>query len=172
MIDVEVSGTLPEVNTDFTEILGEIGDYMFDSVRLNFIAGGRPNTWQPLVSGTPSHLIDTGMLFKSLQMTSDGFSATVFVDTNEIPYAAIHNFGGVINVAGRQKVSFEQRRYTGGFKKGQFMKGKVAKAGHETKAFKINMPQRQFMLFQEEDKEWILQKIAMGIFSESGKQII
>lgn len=167
MIDIQMTGNLPQLNSDFTEAMGEIGTLMFDSVAQNFISGGRPDQWTPLKTGEASHLIKSGKMYQSLTMQSDGESAMVSIDTREIPYAAIHNFGGTIVVAARQKVSFEQRRYTGGFKKGQFMEGKVTVAGHKQKKYKIDMPQRQFMMFQEQDREKILEILSSAIFTTS-----
>ena len=167
MIEIQIKGQLPNLNSNLEPAMGEIGNLMWDSVQQNFIAGGRPNQWEPLKTGEASYLIKSGKMFRSLTMQSNGEMAMVSIDTKEIPYAAIHNFGGTIVVAARQKVSFEQARMTGGFKKGQFKKGMVTVAGHKTGKYRIDMPQRQFMMFQEGDKVKILKTLSDAIFTTS-----
>lgn len=122
MIDMGVSGTLPQFNQQaFSGAMRECGDVMLRSVMGNFNLGGRPNTWQAKKTGWPSYLKGSPpVLMGSLFMRSGDDFAEVGVPTS-IPYAAIHNFGGVIE---------------NGFGKG----------------IRINMPKRQYLMFQDQDK--------------------
>lgn len=126
---------MPELLSDFTEVFGEIGLMMDASIFQNFIDGGRPNRWKEKADGSPSYLMKTGALVNSRVMESGENFARVYFDTELIPYAAIHNFGGEIVF--------------------------------KTKGYSIQMPQRQYLLFQEEDKAAILKKIANAMFVTS-----
>ena len=131
MIDIRLEGTLPKVNEDMTATMAEIGDLMFRSVQQNFIEGGRPTTWPTLSPwGEPSHLYDTGWMFGQILLGWDATHATVGVDTDRVPYAMIHNFGGVMGNGGL-------------------------------------MPQREFMMFQEQDITAILELYGDAIFSKT-----
>jgi phage gpG-like protein len=131
MIEITIDGKLPQVREDMTETMAQIGDVMFRSVQQNFIEGGRPTTWPTLSPwGQPSHLIDTGFMFENIQLEWDGKHATVSIDTDRVPYAMIHNFGGVTGNGGL-------------------------------------MPQREFMMFQEEDVAAILELYGDAIFSKT-----
>lgn len=159
MINIQIEGKLPELNADLEPAMQEIADVMFRSVQQNFIAGGRPDQWAPLMPlGQSSHLYRTGNLFESLQLAWDKSSATVFIDTARIPYAAILNFGGIIKHPGSSKFqAFD-------------LGGKMIYT-HGTKAHDIPIPARPFMVFQEEDKEQILQTLSNAIFLTNGEQI-
>lgn len=159
MIDIQISGNLPQVNDNLEPAMSEIADIMFLSVQQNFIAGGRPNQWEPLKPfGESSHLYRSGRLFESLQLQWDGNSATVFIDTSRLPYASILNYGGTIKHPGSNK-----------FQAFEYMGGMVYTYG--TKPHDINIPQRMFMLFQEEDKTKILQILSNAIFIQGGETI-
>ena len=113
-------------------VANEIGDYMTRSVLENFRTGGRPNRWQPLRSGEPSHLLDSGMLFASItyDVSRQGPDWVVKIGPKGVPYAAVHQFG------------YPAR----------------------------NIPQREYLVFQRQDKRWIGQRILKHIKSQlSGK---
>lgn len=159
MIDVTITGTLPQLNSDLTEAMEKVATIMYESVQQNFITGGRPTQWTPLksyeLSGSmASHLMQSGYMFENIQLEWDGQSATVFIDTARVPYAAIHNFGGVIQHPGSSK--FQAFEYGGGMVYTWF-----------TKAHAIPIPQRQFMMFQDEDRTKILEIVGNAIFTES-----
>jgi phage gpG-like protein len=155
MIDIQITGTLPKLNDNLEPAMEKIVDIMFRSVQENFLASGRPNQWAPLQPfGEQSHL---GNIFENIQLKWDATSATVYLDTSRVPYAAIHNFGGVIKHPGSDK--FQAFEYMGGMI-----------FTHGTKAHNINIPQRMFMMFQEEDKTKILEILSSAIFIQ-GEQI-
>jgi phage gpG-like protein len=155
MIQIEMTGNLPTLNADLEPAMEKIADIMFRSVQENFIVGGRPNLWEPLQPfGLPSHLMQTGRMFESIQLQWGSTSATVFIDTSRVPYAAIHNFGGVIKHPGSSK--FQAFEYGGG-----------TVFTHYTKPHDIPIPKRQFMMFQDQDREQILQTLSNAIFFQS-----
>jgi len=159
MIDITISGSLPVVNSDFTEAFETIADIMFRSVQENFIVGGRPNQWPALkefglAGSVASHLYKSGFMFENIQLAYDSQHAKVSIDTTRVPYAAIHNFGGTIKHPGSDK--FQVFPYNGGMI-----------FTHGTKPHDINIPQRQFMMFQDEDREQILQTLSNAIFTET-----
>jgi phage gpG-like protein len=159
MIEVNVENNIPDVNTNLEPAMEKIVGIMYRSVQMNFLAGGRPNQWEPLAHlGLPSHLYQSGRMFENIQLSWNNTSATVFIDTSRVPYARINNFGGVIKHPGSDK-----------FQVFQGADGTVFT--HGTKPHDINIPQRKFMMFQEEDKAKILQTLSNVIFIESGEKI-
>jgi phage gpG-like protein len=161
MINVEITGNLPNINTDLEPAMEKIADIMYRSVQQNFISGGRPNQWEPLAHlGLPSHLYQyqSGFMFENIQLSWDGTQAKVFIDTARVPYARINNFGGVIKHPGSDKFQ-------------AFAGADGMVFTHGTKPHDINIPQRKFMMFQEMDKIKILQTLSNVIFIESGEKI-
>jgi phage gpG-like protein len=127
MLDIKIEGQLPKLNSNLEPAMEKIADIMFRSVQQNFITGGRPDQWQPLKSGQPSHLYRNGWLFENVQLSWTPSSATVYVDLGRVPYAIYLQMG--------------------------------------TK----HMVAREFMMFQEQDKEKILQEVSSAIFSQTGE---
>lgn len=87
-------------------------------------------------------LIQTARLFRSIRIISTG-PRTVSYGT-DVPYAYIHNYGGVIKQAARSE-TFTRNRKIKGINKGQFKKGVKAGKGFSFKERTINMPRRQFI---------------------------
>ncbi len=155
MINIQIDGQLPQLNADLTQAMEQIADVMYRSVQENFIAGGRPNQWAPLQPlGVDSHLYQSGRLFESIQLMWDDKSATAFIDTARVPYAAILNFGGTIKHPGSNKFQ-------------AFMYGGEMIYTHGTRPHDINIPARTFMMFQDEDKTRILDVLSSAIFTTS-----
>ncbi len=116
MIQAEVRGSLPDAQpVDFSKTMDVVGKYMLDSVRQNFIRGGRPEPWQPLAKGGPSFLFQTGTLMRSIYETSGPTWAQI--QTAGLPYAAIHQFGGWAgrghksNIPSRPYMLFQKEDY-------------------------------------------------------------
>lgn len=63
---------------------------------------------------------------------------------SKVPYAKVHNEGGLINRAPRSE-TFTRNRFNRGTKKSRFKKGTNAGQGFSFKAYSYNMPKRQFM---------------------------
>ncbi len=104
MYSIHIEGSLPEIPTDLTEAMKELGKAELMSVQANFMAGGRPSKWKDLVSGVPSFLVDSGLLYSSIhsQSGSDWFEVLTGPKSS-VPYIFIHQFGGV---SGRGHKSF------------------------------------------------------------------
>lgn len=87
-------------------------------------------------------LIQSGRLKRSIRVTQRN-STMVAIGTN-VPYAKIHNEGGIIKQPARSE-TFKRNRYVKAGMKGKFKKGKTAGQGFSFKERRINMPQRQFL---------------------------
>jgi phage gpG-like protein len=158
MINIEIQGKLPQVNTNFESVMEKITDIMYRSVQMNFIAGGRPQPWKSLQPfGESSHLMRSGNMFENIQLKWDASSATVYLDTARVPYAAINNFGGTIQHPGSDKFQ-------------AFDRGGEMIFTHGTQPHAINIPARPFMMFQEEDKTRILEIMRSSIFTTSQQE--
>jgi phage gpG-like protein len=150
---IEIKGLAEIPSGDMSPFTEKIARLMFRSVQENFIAGGRPNQWAPLkATGEQSHLYGSGELLSNIQMGWDSRSATVSVDTARVPYAAIHNFGGMIKHPGSDKLQV-------------FQIGGATVFSRGTKPHDIRIPQRQYMMFQEEDIAAIGNMLVGYIFS-------
>lgn len=86
-------------------------------------------------------LVQTGRLRNSIRGVVSGSDITFGTD---VPYAAVHNNGGVINRHARSE-TFVRKRITRGKRKGQFKKGKTEGRGLTYSAATVTMPQRQFI---------------------------
>jgi len=125
------------VTDDLTDVFAECEQLMLQSVRQNFFAGGRPNTWAPLrKTGEPSHLYKSGKLVEQIGSHHGADFAEVYV--SDVPYAAIQNFGGTIHHPGSTKFQ-------------AFQIGDKWVYTHGTPPHEIDIPARPFMLFQDED---------------------
>ena len=133
------------------------------SIVQNFNSEGRPKPWKPsqrVLKEGGKTLSDTSILKTSFQETSTPLSAEV---STTIEYAAIHNFGGTINRKARQSNLFF-KQFKSGKRKGKTLFSKESKASFgkqvQSRAYTIKMPQREFMMVQEEDWENIRDKIS------------
>ena len=115
MIELRLSGQLPELNMDFSDRMKDAAELMERAIQLNFTMGGRPpargwpvygqTPWEPLKpprSGTP--LVATGAFYRSINNRSDKTWAEVGVggNFNDIRIPAIHQYGGM---AGRNRTA-------------------------------------------------------------------
>ncbi|MGY3054371.1 phage gpG-like protein [Pedobacter sp. UYEF25] len=88
-------------------------------------------------------LVKTGKLKGGLRVIAtraNGFN----VGVTDVPYAAIHNYGGAINRAASSE-TFLRNRKKKGKSKGRFTKGTTEGQGFTFKPYTINMPKRQFL---------------------------
>lgn len=86
-------------------------------------------------------LVDTARLKRGVQAVPSGNGV---LWKNEVPYARIHNDGGVIKQAARSE-TFRRNRKVRGVNKGQFKKGTTQGRGFTFKERNITMPRRRFM---------------------------
>lgn len=129
------------------ECLQEIGLYMLGSISRNFREGGRPNTWkqsQRAKTQGGKTLVDTSGLKNSHTMQVSG--RTLKLGTGK-KQAALHNFGGSIN----KNITVKQhwRIIKQAFGKPIPARSSIVKP--HTRHMKLTMPQREFLLFQDED---------------------
>lgn len=91
-----------------------------------------------------SILIQSGRLKRSIRVISSTDNSAVI--GTDVPYARIHNYGGIITQAPRSETFTRNRRGKGrGLRKYQFVKGTTQGRGFTYKARAIVMPKRQFM---------------------------
>lgn len=160
-VTLSLSVGLKRFEAEKPRILREIGMSLLVSIRQGFEAECSPDgeAWEPLKPATvrqrkgDAHPIlqRHGRLKKSitLNMTPD----SVIVGTN-LAYAAVHQFGAVINRAvGATKLHF--RRISRGKNKGQvrFAKAndKRAKFGMASAAYNIHIPARPYLFQRDGD---------------------
>lgn len=105
--------------------------------------------WQPRKKATRRNsgkaiLVQSGRLRRSIRIINS--SDTTVVIGTDVPYARIHNYGGVIQQAARSETFVRNRRGKGrGLNKYKFSRGTTAGQGFTFAARTIVMPQRKFM---------------------------
>jgi phage gpG-like protein len=87
-------------------------------------------------------LIKSGRLWRATRIIDSGDRFVVI--GNDVPYAAIHNYGGEIHQSARSE-TFRRNRLSRGINKGRFKKGTSAGRGLTFKQRVIAMPKRQFI---------------------------
>jgi phage gpG-like protein len=126
-------------------IIGEIGR---TSIVRNFEEGGRPGKWpESKAKHGGKTLVKQGFAGGLVGSISPVVQGNVLViGTNKI-YAAIHNFGGVIKP-----------------KKGKALAFKIG--GKTVFAKQVKIPQREFMVIQDEDKAEMVEALGDFIINE------
>lgn len=131
-------------------ILTEIAQKQVSSFQENFIQGGRPR-WEPSIR-VKKHggktLLLTGHLMKSI--TVPQVTNTTIAYGSNLPYAAIHQFGGEIRIPARTEM-FQRNRYVKGPKKGMFKRGTREGRGFTIGAYTVDMPARPYITFGPKD---------------------
>ena len=89
-------------------------------------------------------LVKTGRLKRSIGAYSHVESEERIILGSDVPYAKIHNFGGVIDRAARSE-TFSRNRRVKGIGKGRFRRGVTKGRGFSFKAHQIRIPRRQFL---------------------------
>ncbi|ROL55814.1 hypothetical protein D9V84_10400 [Bacteroidetes/Chlorobi group bacterium Naka2016] len=158
-------------NPNFAKIFPVVWSIVQSSIDQNFMVegrfgdglfGGGTQKWQKskrAIKQNGQTLSDTGRLASSIQVivSQQGNSLKIQAGSN-LPYAAIHNFGGVIHVPARSRL-YVQNRYVRGGKKGKFKKGTTFGQGSTTKAYTIKIPARPYLVLQDDDIVEILKHI-------------
>jgi phage virion morphogenesis protein len=166
------------------QLMISIAEEMNMSARMNILNQGKdvPGGWAPLKPATirakekkgfsDNMLQQTGMLLRSIQSSST--DNTAIVSTNR-RYAAIHNFGGVIEMAARTRTLFHRTDAKGNLLR-QSSNDKLlvfAKNSHKRKsaytfgqnAYKIIIPKREFMVLTPQYKSNIIEIIRRHVLS-------
>ncbi len=162
-------------SVSYQEAVPEIEQIVRTSIDRNFSEGGRfgdglfgggHNKWEPSKRAIKQHgqtLLDKGILASSIQVSIEQQGVELIINAgSNLPYAAIHNFGGKIHIPARSRL-YVQQRYSRGPKKGQFKKGTKFGQGYTTKSYTIKMPQRPYLVLQDADIVNILNAIARCI---------
>ena len=114
-------------------------------------------------------LVKTGRLFRSPRIIETGTNRVV-IGVTDVPYAAIHNYGGEIHQAARSE-TFARDRITRGKNKGKFKKMKVSafragsSKGFSFKERTIRMPKRQFIGNSPELRSRLVEKAQQFVSS-------
>ncbi len=157
MITATVTGALPRVNTDLSPKMALAAKIMEESIKLNFIQGGRPVSWEPRKSQLFSHplLFASGGLYSSIYSTSGDRWAEAGARKT------IHQTGGIfpIPITDKSRGFFWSVWYRTGEEMWKWM------ALTKSTVFMVKMPKRQYVLFQQTDIEKILNLIGAGIVS-------
>ncbi len=155
-----ISGTFSKAPESLAPVMTAAALYMDESVLKNFLEGGRPQKWQPTKSGAPSHLYGNGALLGSKRHVSDDFSAALMIGGG-IPYAWIHQEGGIIHHPGSKE--FQVFSVLG-----------ETVFTHGTKPHEILIPARPYMMFQDEDIQYLEELIGRYIvdFMNVNKEVI
>lgn len=167
-------------NINWSPILGDIENVIKTSIDRNFSEGGRFGNDNPFGGGSNKWivskaaekrggqtLLDDGNLVKSVNINISYKSNQISIEVgSNLPYAAIHNFGGTIQRAARSKL-YTQNRYkttTTKHTKGQYKKGTSWGQGDTVGEHTITIPARPFLVLQDEDIDKIKQIVSNYIF--------
>jgi phage gpG-like protein len=137
------------------------------SIRKNFDEGGRPK-WTPRKRiskrqrGTNILVISGAM--KNVIATQEGDKVVVRVNPLAREYAAIQNFGGAINMPGRN-IKFREKKNKYGNTVSVFASSRHKRISKEvtSKPYQIKIPARPFMTIPEQDYQRILNAIKSQI---------
>lgn len=143
----------------FGEDADSIAQLLENSIRRNFIEGGRPAQWTPskrAEDDSGQTLRDTNRLMNSI--VGYGSDRQVTVGTN-VEYAAAHNFG--VNEIITQQVRAHTRMITQAFGRDIGLK-EVEVRAHE-RTVPLHIEQREFMLVQDEDWDDIKDILSLRI---------
>jgi len=139
------------------------------SVKMNFVAGGRPGKWKPRKKiskrqrGT-NLMVISGAL-KNYRATVELSDSQVILvsDPRAREYAEIHDKGGVIQIPSRT-VRHRVKKYKDGKKRTVFASSKHKRATEtQTKAYIIVIPKREHTNIPESDVPRILNAVKQVI---------
>jgi phage gpG-like protein len=123
----------------------EVGQEAVSHFQSNFPEQGFDGKrWKPRKNDkTPGRAILTksGRLKRSIRLNRASFAKTVI--STDVPYARIHNEGGIINHPGGSRTMSFSRKKNGKLKMGG--KKTVAQSRVSISSYQIKMPKRQFM---------------------------
>ena len=134
---------------DFSPVSYEIGQLLSNSVKRNFIEGGRPSKWKEskrAKNDDGQTLRDSGILMNSI-VGGDAGDNNIRVGTN-VEYAAAHHFG--VDKEITQQVDQHIRRITHAFGK-PLGKVKEVTVKKHSRTFQLKIEAREFMMIQDED---------------------
>ena len=160
-IAMELKGSVPVMSEeDLMKFAQEAVREMDIMVRTNMAESGRPGKWPVLRSGRfkgqPSHLYESGFLYEHIRdnvRQEEGMTiATVGINQAEVPYASIHQHGGVIHHPGSK-----------GPVPIQTPNGVIFRYMKEPRD--INIPARPYLVWVDETVQWIRNNIGNAVAS-------
>ena len=167
MFDIQITGEFPQVNTDLSGAMERAMEIMLASVKNNLADGGRPQFNVKHPNGLP--LFGTGKMYSGVMGTSDARSATVYMDSSVVSKPTKNSPGGFF--------------YPKSLNDGAEIR-EVLSSEHKLMVFEIDghtvftyhrkgytRPAFPFMIFQEEDKEKILNEIKDAVFIQQGERL-
>ncbi len=185
--DVEIAARLEaagRVLGDLRPTMSAIGAAMLFSTQRRFETKTAPDgqPWRPLAPRTarerakrgrsPADILrDSGRLYQSLtyQVNASGSTASVEWGSNVV-YAAIHQFGGTIDVGERTQKIYQAYDAKNDFYDPRFRK--KAKSNFErtvkVKAHKITIPARPYLGINDADREAIIEMVDATIAQATG----
>ena len=191
MLDIQITGEFPQINTDLSGAMERAMEIMLASVQLNLLSGGRPpfNVKSESVDHTP--LNASGKMYRGVMGVSDAKSATVYMDSSVVSgkgvfYPQKLNDGFEVPPFGTQKetafnVPLNMLKKGKGVKKKEFNTPKNM-LRNVVMVFEINghtifcttrkgyhVGQFPFMIFQEQDMVRILELLPDAIFRTQGE---
>jgi phage gpG-like protein len=128
---------------NLTPVMEQARDVLMASVKENFVQGGRPTPWAPLRpprTGIP--LVGSRGLLNSITAEVTPTSVTL---QSDLPYSAIHQYGGTISVPERVAAPHHAFRF-------------VTAAGETVfarriKAHSVVIPARPYLVSQQSDED-------------------
>ena len=160
---------------DLSPIYPQIIAIIRRSIVTNFRQGGRfgsglfgggSSAWKPsgrAIKQGGQTLRHTGLLLNSIQVVIERRSSAGFVIKliSNLPYAAIHHFGGQIKQAARTETFKRARKKTGRFKKmtAKQIAAQGIQIGMLFQPRTINIPARPYLVIQQADIEQITELI-------------
>ena len=159
MLDIQIQGELPQINTDLSSFFQKTEEIMLASVQLNLMMGGRPPFKVKNPNSTP--LVSSGKMYAGIKSVSDERSATVYVDSSVVSKAGFFypkslNDGATV----REVLSSEHKLMV--FEIDGHTVFTYHRKGYKRPAF-------PFMIFQEQDMVRILELLPDAIFRTQGE---
>ncbi len=156
MLDIDYKWNLPQINYDLSSYMKKVEELMLASVQMNLSMGGRPPFQVKHPNETP--LTGSGKMYAGLRSASDESSATVYMDSSVVSkkgffYPQALNDGAEIPPVQGKLMVFEMD-------------------GHTIFTYKrvgFHLGPFPFMIFQEQDKQRILEMLPDAIFMEQGE---
>jgi phage gpG-like protein len=131
----------------------EVGDVIVESTVKTFAAGGRPEAWIANKKGTPTLGGPASSLVRNTVITGMGQTFVEVTGGKGLPYASIHQLGGIIKHPGSDKLQVF------------IVDGKTVFTRH-TRPHDIPIPARRWFRIQDEDVTMIVSLIKTFILQE------
>ncbi|MBZ0197257.1 MAG: phage virion morphogenesis protein [Ignavibacteriales bacterium] len=179
---IEIIKNMKDKTGDLTSLHQLIAGEMDDAVHRNFRreqAGDEGEKWKPLAKSTLQNRKTKRIKILQRRGAGGGLLGSIITTYNKdyaeigtnLQYAAIHQFGGVINKAAKSETFIRKRWKKDKFnkkgdlihKKGQFRRGTSGGKGFTFRAHSIIIPARPYIALTEKNHRIIVSEIARFI---------